>query len=245
VTTRDEHLLYLNTEIEKLERRLGGYDDRMLHGERHSPTYSRTIEQQQTLVAERDRLLLIPPASTIRRESKSNNPETAIAEAILKKKARISEIERTLSRPLPTERRGQPVSGGSHWRLRLEEERQHLLNAVAELEWEGTPRLQALTDGIKMGVVSEADGWRDFHDKFMLLANKERTFLQSTRKGRALSAYCDYKDHPEVIEPGKPKQGFFCLLRTPECGVWILSHGPNEPFQAEFRACYSNVKMSP
>jgi hypothetical protein len=56
--------------------------------------------------------------------------------AILKKKARVTEIERTLNQALPTEHRGRPVHGGGGWRLRLEEERQHLLIAVQELEAE-------------------------------------------------------------------------------------------------------------
>ncbi len=54
--------------------------------------------------------------------------------ATLAKKARIAEIERTLNRPPTTEYRGQRVHGGQGWRQRLEEERQHLLIAVAELE---------------------------------------------------------------------------------------------------------------
>src|SRR5713101_214038 len=57
-----------------------------------------------------------------------------LRDAILQKKARIAEIERTLNRPPLTEYRGRPVSGGEGWRLRLEEDRQHLLIAVAELE---------------------------------------------------------------------------------------------------------------
>jgi hypothetical protein len=56
--------------------------------------------------------------------------------AILRKKARIVEIERVLDRPPLTEYRGQPVHGGQNSRLRLEEERQHLLIAVPELERE-------------------------------------------------------------------------------------------------------------
>lgn len=56
--------------------------------------------------------------------------------AILAKKARIAEIERTLDRPPLTEYRGQPVHGGQNWRLQLEEERQHLIMAVKELEAE-------------------------------------------------------------------------------------------------------------
>jgi hypothetical protein len=57
-----------------------------------------------------------------------------LRDAILKKKARIAEIERILDRPPLTEYRGRPVHGGQNRRLRLEEERQLLLVAVAELE---------------------------------------------------------------------------------------------------------------
>lgn len=56
--------------------------------------------------------------------------------AILMKKARIAEIERALNRPPTTEYRGRPVHGGDGWRQRLEEERQHLLLAVRDLEAE-------------------------------------------------------------------------------------------------------------
>jgi hypothetical protein len=59
-----------------------------------------------------------------------------LRDAILKKKARIVEIERILNRPPLTEHRGRPVHSGQNWRLRLEEERQHLTIAVEELEAE-------------------------------------------------------------------------------------------------------------
>jgi hypothetical protein len=59
--------------------------------------------------------------------------DESLRKAILNKKARIVEIERTLNAPRPTEHRGRPVSGGKGWRRRLEEERQQLLVAVAEL----------------------------------------------------------------------------------------------------------------
>jgi hypothetical protein len=80
--------------------------------------------------------------STQNVESKSMNaapdpsPEQNLRNAILKKKARIVEIERILNRPPLTEHRGRPVHGGRNWRLRLEEERQHLTIAVEELEAE-------------------------------------------------------------------------------------------------------------
>jgi hypothetical protein len=69
--------------------------------------------------------------------------------AILKKKARIAEIERILNRPPVTEYRGQPVHGGQGWRLRLEEERQHLLLAAAELEGEQETQEQASAKPLK------------------------------------------------------------------------------------------------
>lgn len=59
-----------------------------------------------------------------------------LRDAILKQKARIVEIERTLNRPLSTEHRGRPTHGGEGWRLRLEEEKQHLMVALQESEAE-------------------------------------------------------------------------------------------------------------
>ncbi len=59
-----------------------------------------------------------------------------LRDAIIKKKARVVEIERILNRPPLTEYHGRPVHGGQNWRLRLEEERQHLMLAVEELEAE-------------------------------------------------------------------------------------------------------------
>lgn len=79
--TRDQILLRLNMEIEKLECRLAGYQDRTLRGERHWPSFNRTIEQKQRLIAERDRLLRMPPATPARRESEGGEPETALADA--------------------------------------------------------------------------------------------------------------------------------------------------------------------
>jgi hypothetical protein len=72
--------------------------------------------------------------------------EENLRDAVLKKKARIAEIERILNRPPLTEYRGRPVHGGQMWRLRLEEQRQHLLIAVAELEREAIPHVP---EGVK------------------------------------------------------------------------------------------------
>ena len=93
-------------------------------------------------------LLIATPAST-KEESRATSDllhekqistlqpaDQNLRDAILKKKARIVEIERVLNRPPLTEHRGQPVHGGQNWRLRIEEERQHLTVAVEELEAE-------------------------------------------------------------------------------------------------------------
>jgi hypothetical protein len=82
-----------------------------------------------------------------------------------------------------------------------------------------------------------ADLWRDFHDRFMLLAREEEQVERAASKDRLLRAYCDYKKHPEIwAEKGKPGQGSFCLLKAPETGLWIVSDGVSENFQARFRA---------
>lgn len=79
-------------------------------------------------------------AVSLRTGEKQTEPSLAqnenLRRAILNKKARIAEIERTLNRPLTTEHRGRAIHGGESWRLRLEEEMQHLLIAVSELEAE-------------------------------------------------------------------------------------------------------------
>lgn len=57
-----------------------------------------------------------------------------LCDSILKKKARIAELERILLRPPLTDYRGGAVHGGDSWRLRLEQRRQHLVIEVGELE---------------------------------------------------------------------------------------------------------------
>lgn len=66
----------------------------------------------------------------------SLTPNENLRHAILNKKACIAETERTLNRPPANEHRGRAVHGGESWRLRLEEEKQHLLSALGELEAE-------------------------------------------------------------------------------------------------------------
>jgi hypothetical protein len=96
------------------------------------------------------------------------------------------------------------------------------------------------TDVASDGTTSEeagmdADVWRDFQDRFMQLADEEARIERAAPKDRLLRAYCSYKEHPEVWEEGKPGQGLFCLLKTPECGVWALDDGVNENFLERFR----------
>jgi hypothetical protein len=80
------------------------------------------------------------------------------------------------------------------------------------------------------------DLWRGLHDDFQALSNEERSIMRETGKDHVLRATCTYNEHPEVWETGKPEQGLFCLLQVPECGLWILSEGPNENFRARFEA---------
>lgn len=114
------------------------------------------------------------------------------------------------------------------------------------------------------GCREQADFWRDFHESFMRLAEEEMEIVQATKKDSYLRAYCTYEEHPEVFEIRRdtawafvlfdstweqhgetPKIiheasrnvcGPFCLLKTPECGVWMLSNGVNENFLERFQA---------
>jgi hypothetical protein len=81
----------------------------------------------------------------------------------------------------------------------------------------------------------EADEWQDLHSKFMQLAKEEEATPEAIRGDRLLRAYCNYKEHPEGWEIGKPEQGLIGLLKTPECGLWTISDGVSENFQARFR----------
>jgi hypothetical protein len=82
----------------------------------------------------------------------------------------------------------------------------------------------------------EADDWQNFQREFRALGNEEQQIERAQPKDRLLRAYCSYKEHPEVWETGKPEQGLFCLLGTPPHGIWTISDGVNENFQARFRA---------
>jgi hypothetical protein len=84
---------------------------------------------------------------------------------------------------------------------------------------------------------TSASDWQDFHSRFLQLAKEEEANPRAIQEDRLLSAYCDYKKHPEIwAEKGKPEQAPFCLLKAPETGLWIISDGMSENFQARFRA---------
>jgi DNA-binding XRE family transcriptional regulator len=107
-----------------------------------------------------------------------------------------------------------------------------------------TPRSPLLhaDRGAKMGAAQ----WRDFHQEFMRLADEEERLERATPRDRFLRAYCDYSPHPEVwAEKGKSGQGVFCLVKTPETGLWMLSDGLSENFQARVRtlACRAGITL--
>ncbi len=119
------------------------------------------------------------------------------------------------------------------------------------------------------GMRLDSDSWRRYRGVFQELANEERTLLEGTRKDSALRAYSTYGDRPEIlgisraapsafvvvdktedplvetrlIETGENEHGPFCLLKTPEFGVWTLSKGPNENFQARFQVMATRAAL--
>jgi len=102
--------------------------DQLIAASKEGGVIGRVCVASATFCARLERKALHNPASANQRED--------LHDAILKKKARVAEIERTLNRGPLTEYRGQPLHGSRNWRLRLEEERQHLLIAASELERE-------------------------------------------------------------------------------------------------------------
>jgi hypothetical protein len=114
VPTRDQIVLHLNVEIERLDRRLRGYEDTRLRGQRHSSSYNRTIQHKQQLIAERDRLLRLwaVSESVVKRDGKSRksqveNPEVAKRRSIVKSNstAKADDMCRIFDRekvPLPS-----------------------------------------------------------------------------------------------------------------------------------------------
>jgi hypothetical protein len=98
------------------------------------------------------------------------------------------------------------------------------------------------TDGKRALLQSEP--WRDFRAGFQSLADEEWR-ENAAQRDRFLRAYCNYNEHPEILhEKGKPGQGPFCLLKRPETGLWIVSDGVNENFQARFRTLAARAGLA-
>jgi hypothetical protein len=93
--------------------------------------------------------------------------------------------------------------------------------------------------------MNQSDLWKQFGAGFEQLAREEERIERAAPKDRLLRAYCDYNEHPEIIhEKGKPGQGWFCLLKTPETGLWMYSDGVSENFQERFRALAARAGVS-
>jgi hypothetical protein len=101
--------------------------------------------------------------------------------------------------------------------------------------------------------VSESDQWRNFHEEFQTLADEELK-KGAAQKDRFVRAYFTYRKGAEitrvqrdarwafalfggsdklptdqkVMNAGIVVHGPFCLIDSPECGLWILSEGINE-----------------
>ena len=89
-----------------------------------------------------------------------------------------------------------------------------------------------------------AEAWRVFREEFQALAGEEQgraaaiTEEKSLRRmDQVLRASCNYKEHPEGWERGKPEQGLICLLDTPPYGVWNYNDGVSENFRERGRLC--------
>ena len=90
----------------------------------------------------------------------------------------------------------------------------------------------------------KADELQDLQSRFTELANEEEQIERAEPKDRLLRAYCTYEKNPEVCEKGKPGLGFMKLETAPECGVWMLSDGVSENFQARFRALVARAGVA-
>lgn len=89
------------------------------------------------------------------------------------------------------------------------------------------------SDGGRDGAATKPDIWRDFRNQFEALAREERE-RRAGESDRFLRAYCNYEDHPEGLERGKPEQGLVCLIAKPEYGLWMLGDGLDENFRERF-----------
>jgi hypothetical protein len=96
--------------------------------------------------------------------------------------------------------------------------------------------------------LAQNGSWKDFRERFIGLAREEQGRAVVVTEGEALRtinklvrASCNYGEHPEVWETGKPEQGCFCLLETPPYGVWGYSDGMSENFLERVRLCVAEA----
>ena len=89
----------------------------------------------------------------------------------------------------------------------------------------------------------ESDRWCSFQNRFMDLAREEQGRADVVTSGKVLRAMsvvridCRYEKRPKVLETEKPEQGF-CLLETPQHGVWGKYGGViSENFRERVRLC--------
>jgi hypothetical protein len=115
-----------------------------------------------------------------------------LREAIIGKKARIAEIERTLNRPIPTSINGVRVHVSMNNRLRLERQRQELLFTLAEQERElerlvGPYQTTVPPKGVVAAATVDTSNWRAQTSDSPLLkkyrsAIKRAILIQLTQK---------------------------------------------------------------
>lgn len=112
----------------------------------------------------------------------------------------------------------------------------------------------------------EADQWHDFHEKFQALAQKELN-EGATQRNSFLRGYFTYRNRAEILQvqrdacwafallsdsdklPAEPSvvntgisaYGPFCVIESPECGLWVLSDCINENFRETFQTLGTRV----
>jgi hypothetical protein len=89
-------------------------------------------------------------------------------------------------------------------------------------------------------VTASAESWRKIGEQFMALAREERV---GATPDRFLSAHCNYKKHPVVLEKGKPDYGMYSMLNPPTTGLWIVGDGLSSNFQARCRSLMTKAGM--
>lgn len=79
-----------------------------------------------------------------------------------------------------------------------------------------------------------AKRWRDFHSAFFGLRSEE---LESGNpRAIWLCAHYSQEERPEILqEKAKPEPGPFCMLKSPEGGLWMYSGFVSESFRERFR----------